>query len=321
MKELKITNAEKGQILLKYLSKLLPSASINLLHKSIRKKNITLNDKKCSGKEVLKENDRIKIWFSDETLSLFSKAVEKRIIKNNMAFHFKEHIIYENEHIIIADKPAGILTQGDRSDEFSLNDALLNYCEREKHSTTKPSVCNRLDRNTSGLVLCGKTILGLQTLNQIIKDRSLQKFYRCIVLGETKKEETLQGFLLKDKIANKVTVYTEKKENSFPIETKYKRISSVKEKGTPCSVLEVELITGRPHQIRAHLSSIGHPILGDKKYGNETSIALSKSLKINYQLLQAYSVVFPSLQGELDCLSGKKFISSISLRNFPEIKS
>ena len=314
MKEFKITDAETGQTLLKYLSKILPLAPISLLHKNLRKKNITINHKKCSGKEILGDNDIVQIWFSDETFSLFSKRTKKYSLKKRN-FNFAKYIIYEDEHIIIVNKPAGILTQGDESGEFTLNDALLKYCNFENDSTAKPSVCNRLDRNTGGLVLCGKTISGLQTLNQIIKNRSLLKKYRCIVFGKTKKEETLKSFLTKSNESNKVTISNNKTNDSLPIETKYKRISVIEKNGLLCSLLEVQLVTGRSHQIRAHLSFIGHPILGDKKYGTKESIALSNQLKMDYQLLQAFSLTFPVLQGKLSYLSKKTFSLKKSVFN------
>ncbi len=314
MKEFKITDAETEQTLLKYLSKILPLAPISLLHKSLRKKNITINHKKCSGKEILGDSDIVQIWFSDETFSLFSKRTKKYSPKKRN-FNFAKHIIYEDEHIIIVNKPAGILTQGDESGEFTLNDALLEYCNFENDSTAKPSVCNRLDRNTDGLVLCGKTISGLQTLNEIIKNRSLLKKYRCIVFGKTKKEETLKSFLTKSNENNKVTISNNKTNNSLPIETRYKKISMIEKSGFPCSLLEVQLVTGRSHQIRAHLSFIGHPILGDKKYGTKESIALSNQLKIDHQLLQAFSLTFPFLQGNLSYLSKKTFSLKKSVFN------
>ena len=236
MKEFKITDAETGQTLLKYLSKILPLAPISLLHKSLRKKNITINHKKCSGKEILGDSDIVQIWFSDETFSLFSKRTKKYSPKKRNFNFAKKHIIYEDEHIIIVNKPAGILTQGDESGEFTLNDALLEYCNFENDSTAKPSVCNRLDRNTGGLILCGKTISGLQTLNEIIKNRSLLKKYHCIVFGKTKKEETLKSFLTKSNENNKVTISNNKTNNSLPIETRYKRISMIEKSGFPCSL-------------------------------------------------------------------------------------
>ena len=143
--------------------------------------------------------------------------------KKKSAFPFSRRIIYEDEHILIVDKPAGILTQSDNSNELSLNDALLNYCHYNNHSTAKPSVCNRLDRNTSGIILCGKTVKGLQMLNEIIKNRTLHKYYRCIVLGKTKEQDTLKGFLIKNESANQVTIITEQKDNAVPIETRYKK--------------------------------------------------------------------------------------------------
>lgn len=197
MKEFTITKAEEGQTLFKYLCKLLPQAPASLFHKNFRKKNITWNDEKCTGKEILREKDNIKIWFSDETFHTFSEKKKADPSQKKFAFSFSQHIIYEDEHILMVDKPAGILTQSDNSNELSLNDALLDYCHYNNHSTAKPSVCNRLDRNTSGIVLCGKTVKGLQMLNEIIKNRTLHKYYRCIVLGETKEQDTLKGFLIK----------------------------------------------------------------------------------------------------------------------------
>lgn len=307
MKEFTITKAEEGQTLFKYLCKLLPQAPTSLFHKSFRKKNITWNDKKCTGKEILREKDNIKIWFSDETFHTFSEKKKADFPRKKSTFSFSQHIIYEDEHILIVAKPAGILTQSDSSNELSLNDALLDYCHYNNHSTMKPSVCNRLDRNTSGIVLCGKTVKGLQMLSEILKNRTLHKCYRCIVLGETKEQDTLKGFLIKDKAANRVTVITEPKENTVPIETRYKRIFTMEKAGNICSLLEVRLITGRPHQIRAHLSSIGHPILGDRKYGNKKSLEISKALNIPHQLLSACSVTFPEMKGTFGYLSGKEF--------------
>lgn len=150
-------------------------------------------------------------------------------------------------------------------------------------------------------------------LNEIIKNRTLHKYYRCIVLGETKEQDTLKGFLIKNESANQVTIITEQKDNAVPIETRYKRISTIEKAGAICSLLEVRLITGRPHQIRAHLSSIGHPILGDRKYGNKKSLEISKVLNIPHQLLSACSVTFPELKGSFSYLSGKNFTITIPL--------
>ena len=160
--------------------------------------------------------------------------------------------------------------------------------------TFKPSVCNRLDRNTSGLLVAGKTLKGLQEMSQALKERTVQKYYRCVVKGEVSGRSYIKGWLSKDERSNKVTIYANKPQSGtadtvLPIETEYVPIQ-VKH---GYSELEVHLITGRSHQIRAHLASIGHPIVGDVKYGDKhVNERFRKELQIHSQMLHAYRVVF-----------------------------
>lgn len=314
MKEFEITTIEASQNLLRYLCKLLPNAPVSIFYKGFRKKNITLNDKRCSGKEILHAGDMVRIWFSDNTFQKFKSSEDKASSNKRKIpdFNFADHIIYEDAHIIIVDKPSGILSQSNQSDVLSLNDELVSYCQELVSDTFRPSICNRLDRNTSGIVLCGKTIQGLQTLNSILKDRSLHKNYRCVVLGKTEEKVTLKAFLVKNERTNEVHISKDDQVYSVPIETRYTRLSVLAKESTLLSLLDVLLVTGRSHQIRAHLSFTGHPILGDKKYGNKKSLDLSKTLHIHHQLLHAYSVTFPlDLDGELSYLSGKTFTAPV----------
>ena len=175
----------------------------------------------------------------------------------------------------------------------------------------KPSVCNRLDRNTSGIVICGKTLLGSREMSRILKDRSLQKYYRAYVNGCLEGEKTLEGYHTKNKKNNQAKVLFSKPKSDTQeydvITTAYYSIESNKH----YSYLEIELITGKTHQIRAHLAAIGHPIVGDRKYVKALYTKTKEELPMkypNHQLLHAYRVIFPDLDGELIHLSGKEFV-------------
>ena len=319
MRAFNVTKSDEGQTLIKYVSKLLSQAPMSVIHKALRKKNIDLNKKKASGKEIVKAGDTVQIWFSDETFDKFLASAQRHSSKSNSRDiskkelnDFKKAIIYEDDNVLLVNKWPGILSQQDDSEGNSLNDILLEYLsEMSKLRTVKPSICNRLDRNTSGIVVCGKTTKGLQAMNDIIKDRSIHKYYRCLVYGKLTGEDALTAFLKKDSKTNKVSILDKDAENAFPIETRYRSISNFEINGESVSYLEVLLVTGRPHQIRAHLASIGHPLLGDTKYGNRESISLSEKLSIKRQMLHAYSLTFPKLKGELAVLSDKKIEAAL----------
>ena len=300
MKEYIIKNNEAGQRFDKYLKKILPNASSSFIYKMLRKKNITLDGHKASGTEILKIGSDVKIFFSDETFDKFS--VDLSALKNEYDALSKLtlsglKIIFENDDILIADKPVNMLSLNSGISDISANERLIGYLisnsrlDFEEFKTFKPSVCNRLDRNTTGLILMGKSLKGSQYLSQILKERSIEKYYRTIVAGEITSPQHIEGFLTKDKARNIVKI-TDKKidETSTEIKTEYRPIKS----NNNVTLLEVHLITGKSHQIRAHLASIGHPIIGDPKYGDEKlNNIFMRQYKVKTQLLHAYKVVFP----------------------------
>lgn len=303
MKQYVITKEEEGRRLFQFLKKLLPKAPKGLLYKCLRKKNILLNGLKSDGHEFLKAGDQVSIFFSNDTISAFSSdSVPPCSSPLPSLAHW---ILYEDAHIILVNKPAGLLTQRDKSKAPSLNDALLSYTGIER--TISPSVCNRLDRNTSGIVICGKTAVGLKTINELIRKRRLKKYYLTIVYGSAPEEGALTGFLSKNQAENQVSVTDEQFPGSHPVKTSYKKRKGLLLADAPCSLLSVRLITGRSHQIRVHMASMGHPILGDRKYGTPDSIALSETLSMPFQLLHAWKLVFPPYIPELPELSGKIF--------------
>ncbi len=312
MREYIIEAPDEGQTLQKYLEKVLPGAKGGVLFKALRKKNIVLNGQKCGGKEILKAGDGIKVFFSDEVMEKLGprkvKAGNEIRIKLEELRAFKKNIVYEDKNILIVNKDANLLSQSDFSGEVSANDLLLNYLEDSLHNyAVRPSVCNRLDRNTSGLLLCGKTQKGLKTLSLILKDRSLKKYYYAIVTGEVKEPLKLKGYLRKDRSENRVYISEKQEEGADPVETEAEPAGRLTIKGKSLTLLSVHLITGKPHQIRAHLLSALHPILGDTKYCTPESLKLSEELKVHRQLLHAVRVEFPEIKGELSYLSDKVF--------------
>ena len=312
MQELHVTANEAGQRLDKLLAKFLNQAPKSFLYKMMRKKNIVLNGKKCTGNEKLKQGDSIKLFFSDETIEKFSAGtyVTPKKEKINML-----PIIYEDEQVLLMNKPVGVLSQKAKDSDVSAVEILINYLietnqlSKEQFRTFHPSICNRLDRNTSGILVAGKTLPALQEMNRFFKERTIAKYYRCLVKGRViKNEDYIKGYLVKDQKTNKVSITKKKTEEGVPIETEYCVIQSNDE----VSLLEVHLITGKTHQIRAHLASIGHPIIGDYKYGRRTlNDEYCRKYGLKSQLLHAYRLEMPSSDGSLAYLNDKKFVAEL----------
>lgn len=316
MKSFLVSQNEAGQRLDKLLSKYMDTAPKSFFYKMLRKKNITLNGKKAEGKDVVAEGDEIRLFLSDETIEGFqsekrkesSSAADKQETKGstqNIPLLKEQEIVFEGKHLLIVNKPAGELSQKAKKEDISINERVVEYLKVTQKiglDSFTPGVCNRLDRNTTGLVLAGKSLAGLQETAELLKQRTLHKYYLCIVAGKAEKPRHLTGYLKKNEETNTVkVVFVEefKKGNLNPKE--YDRIETeliplLTDGGF--TLAAIQLITGKTHQIRAHLASIGLPLLGDTKYGE-------KAFNLRYQLLHAYLLQFPKLTGALSEVSEK----------------
>lgn len=308
MRELTINSNEAGQRLDKLLIKYLNLAPKSFIYKMLRKKNITLNEKKCDGSEKLVAGDQIKLFLADDTIDKFSQVMVQKVRKTELS------IIYEDQHLLLVNKPSGMLSQKAKDTDESLVEYIIDYLISSGQMTVeelrsfKPSVCNRLDRNTSGLVVAGKSLAGLQIMAEVFKDRSIHKYYQCVVTGQMKERQRITGFLTKDEKTNQATIHKHEVPGSMAIITEYEPLDYT----AAYTRLQVALITGRTHQIRAHLASIGYPIVGDPKYGNPKANEEVKRLyHIRSQMLHSYQVIFPSLPEPLGYLSGKAFVAPV----------
>lgn len=325
MRVVLVSQNEAGQRFDKLLAKYLDKAPKSFLYKMLRKKNILLNGKKAEGSEKVALGDEIKLFLSEETIAGFRTKEEmgsaegKKQIKTSCAEDsMLSGIVYEDEHILIVDKPAGELSQKAEKGDSSMNERIVAYLAGRYgigSDSFTPGVCNRLDRNTSGLLIAGKSLAGLQQMAELLKKRQLQKYYLCIVCGEAEKTRHLRGYIKKDVAENKVQVLEHiplaetmrpagtsdgRTEQYALVETEYSPLCAA----NGCSLLAVQLITGKTHQIRAHLASVGLPLLGDTKYGNPEENRLAREkFQVKYQLLHAFLLRFPKAEGALSGLS------------------
>ncbi len=308
MRSITIHKNEAGQRLDKLLAKYLNLAPKSFFYKMMRKKNIVLNGKKCDGSERLLEGDEVKLFLSDETIETFSEVKIQKVQKKKLS------ILYEDEHVILVNKPSGMLSQKAKEQDESLVEYLIDYLldsgklSKEDLRSFRPSVCNRLDRNTSGLVAAGCSLAGLQQLSSMFRDRSLHKYYLCVVSGSVREKKRIEGFLKKDERTNQVTISQKELPDSAPICTEYEPLMETES----FTLLKVTLITGRTHQIRAHLSSVGHPIVGDMKYGSvPVNEEARRRYRIRSQMLHSWMLVFPKMEEPLSHLSGKQFTAPL----------
>lgn len=320
MREIEVSTNEAGQRLNKLVMKYLDRAPSGFVYKMLRKKNIKLNGGRADGSEIVKVGDRVQLYLSDETIEGFSSKRDSPAGAGRRIF--SPNIIYRDDNIMIVNKPAGVLTQKADRNDYSLNDSVIDYMldggfitERQLR-TFKPSVCNRLDRNTSGLVLCGVSLMGSQELSRIIRERRIDKYYCTIAEGVMTAKTRAAGYLLKDEKSNMVTVKSTVDEFRREFgDAAYEKVEAV---FTPqrtrggYTELEVLLITGKTHQIRAQLKALGYPVIGDTKYGSRDTCAyFRQSYGLRNQLLHCGRVSFGRVEGGLSYLSGKTFLAPV----------
>lgn len=305
MRELIIGKNDAGQRLDKFITKTL-DLPMSLLYKSIRLKKIKVNRKRAENNTILCEGDTIQCFLADE---FFEKKLTENSFEN---INVKLDIVYEDENIMLLNKRPGVSVH---EDEDGSTNTLITHIQAylyqkgeyrpDEEQSFAPALCNRIDRNTGGIVIAAKNAEALRVMNEKIKYREIDKFYLAAVHGVPKPEAaTIKGYLLKDEKQNIVRVYEKNPPRSAKeIITKYKVVA----KKSDSALVEVELLTGRTHQIRAHMAYIGHPLVGDGKYGiNKTDRA--KGYK--YQALYSYRLRFSfdtSNPTCLDYLNGKEF--------------
>jgi 23S rRNA pseudouridine955/2504/2580 synthase len=310
LREIIVDKNESEQRLDRFLKKYLAEAPQGFVYKMIRKKNIKVNDAKAQPETTIYEGDRIQLYLSEETIDKFIA------IKGEIKSKLVPNIIYEDDNIILINKPVGILSHG-ASKEFEENivDSMISYLIEKGdfiprvQKTFTPSICNRLDRNTSGIIIGAKNYQSLKAINEAIKEGKVRRFYKTIVKGNIRKEFTAEGYLSKDEDKNKVAVHEDDYEGSKKITTVIKPLKNK----NGYSLLEIELITGRTHQIRGHLSSLGYPVIGDRKYGDrEINRKFNKEYSLDNQWLHGYKVEFNGLYDEFEYLNHKVFIGDLT---------
>ena len=308
MKEIRITKNEENQRMDKFLLKYMNKATKGFLYKMLRKKRIKLNGGRAEGNELLQAGDMIQLYLAEDTIASFME--EKAVAQAKQNFG----VIYEDEDILVVNKPAGLLTHPERADDRdTLIDQILYYLYQkgeyvpEANSSFTPALCNRLDRNTSGLVIAGKTLRGVQAVNETIRNHKLDKYYLTLVAGEIRHAGEIAGYLTKDADKNQVRISKKAGEGARTL-TKFRPIAHAK----GYTLLEIHLITGKTHQIRAHMQSIGHPVIGDRKYGSEHSNEkFRREYALSNQFLHALRVEWKEKEGFLGYLYGKEMTAPL----------
>ena len=301
MKSIKLSKNEEGMSLIKYLKKVFKTMPNSLLQKLLRKKYFTINTKKASGSEILKAGDVVDMHLSDETFDKFYTQDNTKVERSTREeeIDYLNRIVFEDDNIIIFNKPVGMLSQGDKSGDESVNTILNKYLGNIK-TTFMPSVVNRLDRNTEGLIIFAKTYIAAKEISKMIKDNGIEKRYKALVNGILDKDTgDLINLYKKNENNNKAIVreYDGKITNGFSlIHLKYKVIKRFKN----TTEVDIELITGKSHQIRAQFSYIGHPLVCDKKYMDISLYRENvKEYGIKSQKLICYKIRFGKFENEL----------------------
>lgn len=304
MQKFVVNKFDSNQSLFKYIKKNLKNAPLSFVYKIFRKKDCKVNGKRETDKYIVKENDEILLYITDEQYKEFTE--EKALEANDKISKF---IIYEDENIIVINKPRGMLVQGDGSRDVSLDVLVNEYLMfKGKQGNFLSAPCHRIDRNTSGIVVFAKSIEVTQEMTALIKEhKDINKTYVTLVKGNAKEKGKVEAPLIKNEKLNKVFV-GKIEEGAKESVTLYEREFTNNE----VSLLKIRLLTGRSHQIRVHMAYIGNPVVGDSKYGD---FAFNKEFENKYnfknQFLHASELTFKNVQGSLKYLSGKTFVAAL----------
>lgn len=313
MKEFTIRENDAGARLDKFTAKAVPALPSNLIQKYIRLKRIKVNSRRAAADMRLNLGDVVSMYLNDEffeTRRTSSSRINKAASLPN--------ILYEDSNIILADKPSGISVHDDAAGGETLISQIISYLadkgewNPERENAFVPSLCNRIDRNTGGIVIAAKNADALRIMNDKIKNRELKKLYLCIVIGTPEpRSGTLKNYIFKDAKENRVYVKNHPSPGAKSAVTKYRTIAT----RAGISLVECELITGRTHQIRAQMASAGYPLLGDGKYGRNSE---NKKYGLKHQALYSYKLTFDfkTPSGALDYLNKKTFeVKNIDFRD------
>lgn len=304
MKKIVITKNDSNQRLDKFISKSFDNMPKSLMYKYIRKKRIKLNDKKADISTILNEGDVLTLYINDELLEPSKPKYDF------LSAPIRLDIVYEDDNIMLINKPEGLIVHPDDSE---YRDTLIMRIQHylydkgeynpDNEQSFKPSLVNRIDRNTSGIVIAAKNATALRILNKKLKDREIDKYYLCIVHNKPKKQSgTLTGYLSKNEDKNIVKVSNKQDDDAKTIKTYYETLATKNN----LSLVKIKLLTGRTHQIRAHMASIGCPLLGDGKYGINKN---DRKKGFTHQALCSYKLkfAFTTDGGELDYLNSQEF--------------
>jgi 23S rRNA pseudouridine955/2504/2580 synthase len=333
MQKLTVNEKEEGQRLDKYLKRKLPEAPMSFFYKTLRKKNITLNGKKADGREAVQAGDLVTLFLADETIEKFrgetaSSPERGEQIRALIAASDRIRgvtVLYEDDNVLVCTKPFGVLSQKAGPEDLSMNEWLAGHLLKKSKDPAalldsfrefRPSVCNRLDRNTMGLIVCAVSLPGSRTMTELIRTRKLRKYYQMVVEGRLTGSGTIRGWLIKDPVSNTVRFSDRKSPGAVYAETDWKSLSTNGSR----SLIEAELLTGRSHQLRVQFAYMGHPITGDPKYGTAQASEKNRTDRrrpagsgkpFRGQLLCSCRLEFPPMEGAFGPLSEKVITCSL----------